>query len=145
METMTRAQPVPVVRLIVPDPAGRVLLLRRKQTSHAPGKWCLPGGKVDYGQTVEEAAARELREETSLLCTEKRFLFYQDSLPRESGAMHCINLYFECAWSGEVRLNPESSEYAWVGPSELAGYEIVFRNDEGLERYWREAARRGSA
>jgi hypothetical protein len=52
--------------------------------------------------------------------------------------MHCINLYFECSVSGDVKLNPESSEWAWITPDELDRYEIVFRNDEALRRYWDE-------
>jgi len=58
--------PVPAVRLIVVDSQKRVLLLKRQNTNYGSGMWCLPGGKVEYGQTVEEAAISELREETSL-------------------------------------------------------------------------------
>ncbi len=133
--------PIPVVRLIVKDDQGRVLILRRANSVHATGSWCLPGGKVDYGNTVEEAATRELEEETSLVCHSLRFLFYQDSLPPEPGEMHCINLYFECEASGNLVLNQESSEYAWIEPSDLKGYEIAFRNDLALLRYWEEKRR----
>jgi len=42
--------PVPVVRALIADAAGRVLLLQRAATAYGPGQWCLPGGKVDYGQ-----------------------------------------------------------------------------------------------
>lgn len=130
--------PIPVVRLIVKDDQGRVLILRRANSAHATGDWCLPGGKVDYGDTVEESAMRELEEETSLMCHSLRFLFYQDSLPPELGEMHCINLYFECEASGNPVLNEESSGYAWIGPSDLKDYQIAFRNDLGLLRYWEE-------
>ena len=41
----------------------------------------MPGGKIDYGETVEQAARKELREETALECIAARFLFHQDSLP----------------------------------------------------------------
>jgi len=58
---------------------------------------------------MEQAVARELREETALECTGSRFLFYQDSLPIEAGVMHGINLYFECAATGTLRLNHESN------------------------------------
>jgi 8-oxo-dGTP diphosphatase len=135
------AFPVPVVRLIIADSGGRVLILRRQNTNHASGEWCLPGGKVDYGETVEESIAKEVREETSLTCVASRFLFYQDSLPPTPGGMHCINLYFKCRVEGEVRLNDESSEYAWISQGDLPGYQIVFRNDLGLMRYWREKER----
>ena len=50
--------------------------------------------------------------------------------------MHCVNLYFECAVSGDLTMNPESSEWAWVGPDDLARYDIAFRNDDGMRRYW---------
>lgn len=128
--------PLATVRLVVPDPHRRVLLLRRAETDYASGGWCLPGGKVDYGETVEEAVHRELREETALECGEVRFLFVQDNLPSAPGRMHCINLYFECVAHGALRLNAESSEAAWVGPGELDAYDIAFRNDEALRRYW---------
>src|SRR5512146_2687606 len=95
-------RPVPVVRLVVIDASGRVLLLRRAANSTDGGRWCLPGGKVDYGDTVEQAAVRELREETGLDSTGLRFLFFQDSLPPAPGRMHCINFYFSCAVEGEV-------------------------------------------
>ena len=134
----TPVRPVPVVRLIVPDPSGRVLVLQRAADSTDGGRWCLPGGKVDYGDTVEQAAARELEEETSLRATSLRFLFYQDSLPPAPGRMHCINLCFECAAEGEVALNEESTAAAWIGPGDLDRYAFSFRNDEALIRYWQD-------
>jgi 8-oxo-dGTP diphosphatase len=131
-------RPVPVVRLIIKDNDDRVLILRRQNTSHASGEWCLPGGKVDYGETVEQSIVKEILEETSLVCAASRFLFYQDSLPMKQAGMHCINLYFECVVEGEIRLNDESSEFAWIGPADLARYPLAFRNDLGLMRYWKE-------
>jgi len=127
--------PVPVVRLIVPDAVGRVLLLRRADTTYGFDRWALPGGKIDYGETVEAAAARELEEETGLRCEYPEFLFYQDSLALQPGLMHCINLYFECRVAGDLRLNAESSESVWIGPGDLERFQLVFRNDDGL-RQW---------
>ncbi len=132
------SHPVPVVRLIIGDRDGRVLILRRQESEYAAGEWCLPGGKVDYGETVEESIAKELREETSLTCVASRFLFYQDSLPLQPGGMHCINLYFECEVEGTVCLNEESSEFDWMSRNELPARPLAFRNDLGLLRYWQE-------
>lgn len=128
--------PVPIVRLIVPDSAGRVLLLKRQNTSYADGCWCLPGGKVDYGVTVEGACRQELIEETGLGVLDLTFLFYQDSLPPVPGTMHGINFYFECKTSGEIRLNDESSGFAWVEPATIVHYDLAFNNEQGLLRYW---------
>jgi 8-oxo-dGTP diphosphatase len=136
MSETNLSRPVPVVRLIVPDASGRVLILRRAPDSTDGGRWCLPGGKIDYGDTVEQAAIRELQEETSLRATNLRFLFYQDSLPSAPGRMHCLNLYLECSVEGEVVLNEESVEAAWISREDVPHYELSFRNGEGLARYW---------
>ncbi|HMK65070.1 MAG TPA: NUDIX hydrolase, partial [Thermodesulfobacteriota bacterium] len=54
--------PVPTIDLII-EINGRVVLIKRK---NPPWGWALPGGFVDYGETLEQAAIREAREETSL-------------------------------------------------------------------------------
>jgi 8-oxo-dGTP diphosphatase len=135
-EEVDMEYPVPVVRLIIVNAEGKVLILKRQNSAYAARQWCLPGGKVDYGDTLEETAGKELREETSLTCTSAKFLFFQDSLPLDVGKMHCINLYFECTVTGEIVLNEESSEFAWIGPSDIKQYQIAFRHDLGLMRFW---------
>lgn len=132
------AAPIPAARLIVADRQGRVLILRRAAGTHSAGRWCLPGGKVDYGDTVEAAARRELMEECGLDCRELRFLFYQDSLPAIPGDMHCINLYLACRADGQVQLNSESDQHAWISERQLAEFDLAFRNDDGLKKYWRD-------
>jgi mutator protein MutT len=129
------SRPISVARVIVQDSAGRVLVLQRAAGSTDGGRWCLPGGKIEYGDTAEQAAARELLEETGLQATQLEFLFYQDSPPRP-GRMHFLTLYFLCRAEGELVLNEESTAAAWIGPDELAAYDLAFRNGEALERYW---------
>jgi 8-oxo-dGTP diphosphatase len=128
--------PIPVVRALIENSASRILLLKRATTEYGQGKWCLPGGKIDYGQTVEAALAKEILEETSLQLLAADFLFFQNSLPLHPGGMHCINFYFHCRVSGDLKLNTESSEYAWIGSAEIPNYNIVFRNDEAIVRHF---------
>ncbi len=128
--------PVPAVRALIEDSKGRVLILRRSGTEHGHGGWCLPGGKIDYGQTIEDALALEIVEETSLQLLSAEFFFFQNSLPLHPGGMHCINFYFHCRVSGSIRINDESSEFTWIGPAEIDSYEIVFRNDEAIRRHF---------
>ncbi len=128
--------PVPIVRALVADARGRLLLLRRASTGHAEGRWCLPGGKVDYGVTMEEAVRRELAEETGLELVSARLFFVQDSLPTNPGCLHCINLYFVCDVQGTLRLNGESSAYAWIAAADAGAYDTAFRNDEAVRRYF---------
>ena len=56
---------IPCVGAIIKDPAGRLLLIKR---GHAPqaGRWSLPGGRVEPGESDEQAVIREIREETGL-------------------------------------------------------------------------------
>jgi 8-oxo-dGTP diphosphatase len=56
---------VPCVGAVVHDPAGRLLLIQRAHAPH-PGRWSLPGGRVEPGESVEQAVVREVREETGL-------------------------------------------------------------------------------
>ena len=62
---MEHRQPALTVDCVVFDPQGRLLLIRRKNPPFQ-GQYALPGGFVDYGETTEQAAARELAEETGL-------------------------------------------------------------------------------
>jgi 8-oxo-dGTP diphosphatase len=62
---MDHRQPRLTVDCVVFDPQGRLLLIRRKNPPFQ-GQYALPGGFVDYGETTEQAAARELLEETGL-------------------------------------------------------------------------------
>jgi len=62
--------PVPTVDIIIEVPAGIVLVERKNE----PLGWALPGGFVDYGETLEHAAAREALEETSLVIAGLRLL-----------------------------------------------------------------------
>jgi ADP-ribose pyrophosphatase YjhB (NUDIX family) len=57
--------PVVAVGVVARDPGGRLLLVLRANPP-AAGRWSLPGGRVEAGETLAEAAARELAEETSL-------------------------------------------------------------------------------
>ncbi|MFQ5433183.1 MAG: NUDIX domain-containing protein, partial [Nitrospinota bacterium] len=68
--------PLPTVDIIIEMPEGCIVLIHRK---NEPRKWALPGGYVDYGETLEAAAAREAREETSIEVTGLRqFHAYSD-------------------------------------------------------------------
>jgi 8-oxo-dGTP diphosphatase len=58
-------RPEVAVGLVARDPGGRLLLVERGNPPHK-GRWSLPGGRVEWGETLAAAAARELREETGL-------------------------------------------------------------------------------
>ena len=128
--------PIPAVRALIVDEFGKLLILKRDNTDFGKGDWCLPGGKVDYGRTVEEALAAELREELAVSLLSCDFFFFQDSLPLVADGPHFINFYFHCRIENRIRLNEESSDLAWIGPDDLENYTVVFRNDEAIIRHF---------
>lgn len=99
---------------------GAMLLIRRSPTSKTdPGCWDLPGGKMDRGERLVDALAREAREETGLTVRGAR-PFCVTHFEKEPFWVTCVT--FLCAsFDGEVRLSSEHVEHAWVQPSDLAG------------------------
>ena len=85
----TFRNPVPTVDVIIEYEGGVVLILRK----NPPPGWALPGGFVDYGETVDAAAHREAREETNLDLTDlKMFSVYSD--PARDPRQHTITTVF---------------------------------------------------
>ena len=130
----TSPRPVVVIRVFAFDAAGRMLLLRRANSEYGDGQWCLPGGKLDYGDTPEGTVDKELAEETSLAAKDVSFLFYQNSPPIAAGKMHCLNLYFRCTALGTVTLNEESSGFAWLSMQEALDRKPIFGAVEAIRR-----------
>ena len=88
--------PVPTVDIIIELEGGRIVLIKRKNHPHG---WALPGGFVDYGETVEQAAAREAFEETSLVVTELRqFKVYSE--PDRDPRQHTLSVVFTARGNG---------------------------------------------
>ena len=135
METL-KHHPLLAVRAIIKNEVDKILLLKRASNGAYGDMWCLPGGKVDFGQTAEEAIVREIQEETSLICSSSEFLFYKDGLPQNPGENHYLTLYFYCQATGTIELNKESSEFAWLGLEELGNYDIAFNNDDAIKSFW---------
>ncbi|HBC78554.1 MAG TPA: hypothetical protein DEO60_15255 [Bacteroidales bacterium] len=136
MEIRKSNRPYLAVRAIISNDSGRVLILKRAGTKHGNGKWCLPGGNVEYGQSVQEAVKMEIKQEVSFTCTDFFFLFLVENLPSEESDLHYVNLIYECIAEGSLNLNYESSDYAWIGPEDLNDFDIAFRNDIALKMYW---------
>ena len=89
---------------------GKCLLLQRAITPNK-GKWDLPGGYIEPGESAEDALLRELKEETTLDITIRR---YFRSFIVETEHNHIINFVFVCELaSGEVRLSDENTDFRW--------------------------------
>jgi ADP-ribose pyrophosphatase YjhB (NUDIX family) len=102
---------------------GRALIARR---ARAPwkGAFSLPGGGVEVGETLTQAAARELREEVGVEAEGFRFLRHVEPIQREGERVraHFVICVFAARWlSGEPALSEEVDEIAWVDPLDLGG------------------------
>jgi 8-oxo-dGTP diphosphatase len=102
-------------RVFVFDDAGKVLLLRRTGEIDS-GKWDLPGGGIDAGESIEAGTHRELHEEAGLLDAVLKYLVsYSFS---ESGQEYTCFSFYTDQWSGTITLSHEHNEYKWCEYSE---------------------------
>ena len=104
--------------------AGKILVVRRAQPP-ANGVYTLPGGVVEVGESLMEAVAREVREETALAIEPVALAGFREAIVRDGEdrvERHFVILCFAARWqAGEPVLNEELSEAHWLDPSELAG------------------------
>ena len=87
---------------------GKILLIKRKNEPFK-GKWALPGGFVEYGERVEEAVLREIKEETGLNAKIKKLLgVYSD--PNRDPRGHTISIVFILEAEGEAKGGDDAEE-----------------------------------
>jgi ADP-ribose pyrophosphatase YjhB (NUDIX family) len=111
-------RPLATVGALVVSPEGRLLLVR---TSKWGDRWGVPGGKVEWGETLLEAVRRELREETGLEIEDVRWAPVQEAVlhPEFHEEAHFVLINVVARSQHErVTLNDEAQAFAWVTPSE---------------------------
>ena len=114
--------PVVAVGLVARDPAGRLLLVERGHPPHQ-GRWSLPGGRVEAGETLAVAAARELAEETGL---EAAVGGIAGVVERIGEGFHylIVDLWAELASDAGPVAGGDAADARLVDPEELPGYPL---------------------
>jgi 8-oxo-dGTP diphosphatase len=99
---------------------GKVLLTRRAR-SPAKGFYSLPGGRVEFGESLHQALAREIDEETGLDIDIIGLAGWREVLPAAAGAGHYLIMSFAARWvAREPVLNDELDDCRWIAPKALA-------------------------
>ena len=125
--------PIPTVGALA-EKEGLVLLVR---TAKWGGLWGVPGGKVAWGEALEEALRREFREEVGLALSQVRFALVQEAIfsPEFYKPTHMLLFNYFARAEGEVRPNEEILEWAWVEPEKGLAYPLNAFTRALLVRY----------
>lgn len=125
--------PLPTVDVIIEMEAGGIVLIKRK---NPPFGWALPGGFVDYGESLEEAAIREAKEETNLnVKLEKQLHTYSD--PGRDPRHHSISTVYIAKAKGKPEARDDAVEIGIFNESNLPE-EIAFDHRSILEDYFKQ-------
>lgn len=127
--------PTPTVDILIECETSRgergIVLIYRK---NPPIAWAIPGGYVDYGESLEEAAVREAREETSLEVTlVRQFHTYSD--PKRDPRQHNITTVYLTTAQGDPKASDDAQEVGLFTRGSLPS-ELAFDHRQILEEYF---------
>ncbi|MDD5692602.1 MAG: NUDIX hydrolase [Candidatus Omnitrophica bacterium] len=115
---------------IIELPEGIVVI----QRSNPPFGWALPGGFVDYGESLEDAVVREAKEETNLdLIGVKQFHTYSD--PQRDPRFHTVGTVFIAKGKGKPKAGDDAAGLKVVKLSEIEKLEFAFDHKKIIQDY----------
>ena len=113
----------------------KILLVRRAR-SPAKGFYSLPGGRVEFGESLHAALHREVDEETALKIEIIGLAGWREVVPGTSGGGHYLIMSFAARWtSGEPVLNDELDDFRWLAPDAIGDLKVT----SGLQEVIRQA------
>lgn len=116
-----------VVSCFFEDPTGRILLLHRHDAKPQGGTWGVPAGKVDAGESLTDALAREIREEIQYDTQPDTFNFLHTvyvTFPEYSFIYHMYRLRLNGAHEVVIKLD-EHQDFRWVTPQEALTMNLI--------------------
>jgi len=113
------------VGAVVFNEAGEVLLIKRGKAPHF-GRWMVPGGRLEWGETLEQATIREVREETGIDIEIDSFLeIIEAIIPGDGGFHYVIMDYAARAVSGSLAAGSDALEAAWFSLDSLESLDLT--------------------
>ena len=129
---MNYRNPVPTVDIIIEVEKGKILLIERV---NEPFGWALPGGFVDYGESLENAARREAKEETGLgIHLVRQFHAYSD--PSRDPRQHTLTVVFLAEAEGTPRAGDDAKNCQAFSLDNLPS-PLAFDHEKIIEDYKR--------
>lgn len=105
---------------------GAELLLVRRARSPGKGFYSLPGGRVEYGESLAEALMREIAEETALAVDIVALAGWREVLPGADNPGHYVIMSFAARWrASEPVLNEELDDFRWVLPGAIGELKVT--------------------
>jgi mutator protein MutT len=136
MDRTYPARPIPGVGVIVVN-GGKVLIIKRA-FEPSKGKWSIPGGVVELGERVRDAAKREVREETGLDIEIKELVTVVDTIVSDADGKIRFHFVLIDFWAeltgGTVKLSGECLEAAWITENDLNSYDLTAGARKAIER-----------
>jgi len=103
----------------------KILLVRRAR-SPAKGYYSLPGGRVEFGETLHAALLREVEEETALMIEIVGLAGWREVVPGTGGGGHYLIMSFAARWiAHEPVLNDELDDFRWLKPEALSDFKVT--------------------
>jgi len=118
-------RPLIGVGAVVFNEKNEVLLIRRGKEPHY-GRWMVPGGTLEWGESLEAAAAREVREETGVEIRIDAFVEIVEAITPGDGGFHFVIMdYAATAMSGTPVAASDALDAAWIDPDDFADYDLA--------------------
>lgn len=110
---------------VIQNSRGQILIAKRAASAHQGGLWEFPGGKVDAGETLQQALKRELKEELAIeVCASEPLIQIRHDYPDKSVF---LDVHKVTDFSGEPKGN-EGQPVKWIDPSDLKSFEFPAAN-----------------